>query len=798
MKQNAKLRFRSESAQNRSLRLSRRPGWKLLLGLCRLGQALPAKFPWRDTAVLLRTVVLGTALLVLSPALRADSTYYQHIFFDNSLPSTNYFYSSGHVSAPSKLTLENGMLPVETGIFFTPPNALRLDWLSSANGDWEATIYVVNFRNRRPNFLGDTLFLWLYSSEPIPAGDLPLLWIADEHHNFSFSLALGKFISGVPAKRWTQVRIPLSRFRTYSIHVLDAHELKSITFSQGATDGTPHTLLVDEIKIDDASANDATHETDAPRTNGSSDENPARAAAPLPAPRHVIAKGYDRHIDISWDAVPGRNLQRYVIYRSFDGKEFRPINIQEPGITRYADFLGRSNHKAFYKVSASDRWYRESPLSAEVHASTHELSDDELLTMLQEACFRYYWEGAHPDAGMALENIPGDDRIVATGASGFGIMALVTGVDRGFITREQGLQRLTKIVTFLERAPHYHGAWSHFMNGSTAQTIPLFGIYDDGGDLVETAFLIEGLLAARQYFYGASEGEKSLYSRITHLWESVEWDWYRRQPDRGALFWHWSATWGAHINHRLTGWNEVMIVYLLAIASPTHSVPAELYYSGWAGQSDDAVKYREGWSGTTDGDHYFNGNTYFGIKLDVGVGRGGPLFFTHYSFMGFDPHALTDRYTNYFENNRNIARINLAYATQNPGHHKGYGPDAWGLTASDGPRGYIPQAPDEKDDQGNITPTGALASFPYTPEASMAALKHYYRDHGGQLWGVYGFRDAYNPDADWTSPIFMGLNQAPITVMIENYRTGLLWKLFMSNPEIQPMLARIKDASPQK
>ena len=717
---------------------------------------------------------LATISLLFSSRLRADSNYYRHSFFDNSLTTTSYFYSRGYVSPPSKLALEDGKLPVEATIFLTPPNALRFEWLSNPNGGWEATIRLVDFRNRHPVFLGDTLFFWVYSPEAISAADLPLLWVSDAQKNFSTSLPLGKFTSAIPAKRWVQIKIPVSQFRTYSIHELDAHQLKSITLSQNSADGKPHTLILDEIRIDSASSG----ETAGPH-------------ATLPSPRNVIAKGYDRHIDISWDAVRSDALERYVIYRSFDGKDFRPIGVQEPGITRYADFLGKPDQKAYYKIAASDRWYRESPPSGETNASTRQLSDNELLTMLQEACFRYYWEGAHPDAGMALESIPGDDRIVATGASGFGIMALVTGVDRGFITREDGLQRLTKVVTFLERAPRYHGVWSHFMNGSTAQSMPVFGVFDDGGDLVETAFLVEGLLAARQYFHNSTSAEQNLYARITHLWETVEWDWYRREPDMDALFWHWSANWAAHINHRLTGFNEVMIVYLLAMASPTHAVPADLYYSGWAGQSDAAVKYRMGWGGTTDGDHYANGHSYFGIKLDVGVGRGGPLFFTHYSFMGFDPHTLTDRYTNYFENNRNMALINLAYATENPGRHKGYGPDAWGLTASDGPKGYVPQAPEEKDDQGNITPTGALASFPYTPEASMVAFKHYYRDLGGQVWGAYGPRDAINPDQDWVSPIFMGLNQAPITVMIENYRTGLIWKLFMSNPEIKPMLDRI-------
>jgi len=712
--------------------------------------------------------------LVYSPAMRAHSDYYRHIIFDASLTTYSYFYSLGHVSAPSKLSLENGKVPVENAIFFTPPNALRFEWQSNANGGWEATVRVVDFRNRYPVFLGDTLFFWVYSPEPISAAELPLLWVSDARENFSSALPLGKFTSDIPAKKWVQLKIPLDKFRTYSIHTLDAHQLKSITLSQNSADGKPHTLILDEVKIDFDSANDG-----------------PRAHETLPTPRNVAAKGYERHIDISWEGVRRDALERYIIYRSWDGKDFRPIGIQEAGITRYADFLGKVDAKAFYKVSASDRAYRESPLSAEVSASTRQLADDELLTMLQEACFRYYWEGAHPDAGMALESIPGDDRIVATGASGFGIMALITGVDRGFITREQGLQRLTRIVTFLERAPRYHGVWSHFMNGSTAESMPVFGVFDDGGDLVETAFLIQGLLAARQYFHGSIESERSLYKRITHLWETVEWDWYRRDPDMDALFWHWSSNWAAHINHRLTGFNEVMIVYLLAIASPTHPVPADLYYSGWAGQSDVAINYRRGWGGTTDGDHYSNGHTYYGIKLDVGVGRGGPLFFTHYSYMGFDPHSLTDSYTNYFENNRNIARINLAYSTENPGHHKGYGADAWGLTASDGPQDYVPQAPELKDDKGNITPTGALSSFPYTPDASMAAFKHYYRDLGAEIWGVYGPRDAINPDQNWVSPIFMGLNQAPITVMIENQRTGLIWKLFMSNPEIKPMLDRI-------
>jgi hypothetical protein len=297
-------------------------------------------------------------------------------------------------------------------------------------------------------------------------------------------------------------------------------------------------------------------------------------------------------------------------------------------------------------------------------------------------------------------------------------------------------------------------------------------MYDNGADLVETAFLMEGLLTARQYFHS-----QELDRKITHLWETVNWSWFQRTPQGKFLYWHWSPEYTWYINHRITGWNETMMVYLLAIASPTHGVPANMYYSGWAGMPK----------------LYLNGGTYYGIKLPLGMGMGGPLFFTQYSFMGFDPH-VSDRYANYFKNNRAMALINRAYCKQNPKHYKGYGPNDWGLTAVDGPRGYRAYEPGSKYprlDDGTIAPTGAIASFPYTPKASMATLKFFYRKLGDRLWGPFGFRDAFNLQEDWVSRINMGLNQAPMAVMIENYRTGLIWKLFMSNPEIRAMCKRV-------
>jgi exo beta-1,2-glucooligosaccharide sophorohydrolase (non-reducing end) len=723
---------------------------------------------------------LCEALLLWSSLASANTEYYRHTIFDNSITPDAYFYSSAVANGASFIEQSNSRLPVETKTFLTPPNALRLKWRSEKDGGWEAEVRVMYFRNRFPEFSGRNLYFWCFAPQGIAAADLPSivlstsregLQVAEFPASFTEPLPMGKEVGDIPAGKWILVRIPLSEFHSASIYEFRPPYMQNVVFHQGRADGVQHTLIVDEFRVGD----------DAP---GSS--------AALAPPQNVHASGYDRHIEVRWDAASDPAVGRYVIYRSLDSKDFEPIGIQIPGNNRFTDFLGKPGVTASYKVAASDNEYKESPQSPAVSASTREFSDDELLTMLQEACFHYYWDGADPSSGMTRENIPGDDRIVATGASGMGIATLVVGADRGFITREQGVERLTKIVNFLEHAQRYHGAWSHYMNGSTGQTMPVFGMFDNGGDLVESSFLMEGLLSARQYFRGNSVAEEELYRRITNLWQTVEWDWYRSDPKSNFIYWHWSPEWGDQIHHPLIGFNEVMITYLLAMSSPTHGVPVDMYYSGWAGQSQTAINYRGGWSGAFDGDHYYNGHSYYGIKLDVGVGTGGPLFFTHYSYFGFDPHKLHDRYTSsYFENNRHIAQINRAYCIANPKHFPGYGPDAWGLTAADGPEGYVPHAPDDADDRGTIVPTGALASFPYTPEASMAAFKHYYRDLAARFWDIYGPRDAYNAQNNWYSPIYMGLNQAPITVMIENYRTGLIWKSFMANPEISDMLGKL-------
>lgn len=396
------------------------------------------------------------------------------------------------------------------------------------------------------------------------------------------------------------------------------------------------------------------------------------------------------------------------------------------------------------------------------------ISDELLLDKVQQQTFRYFWDFGHPSCGMARErNSSGD--IVTTGGSGFGIMAMVAGMERGFITRDEGVARFDKILHFLETCDRFHGVWPHWLNGTTGKTIP-FSTIDDGGDLVETSFMIQGLLAMREYLNPSSETENALADRITSLWESVEWTWFQNGKD--VLFWHWSPKNFFNMNMQIRGYNETLITYILAASSPTYPIPASAYHNGYA--SNGAIR---------------NGKKYFGITLPLGGDFGGPLFFTHYSFLGLDPRNLQDDYATYWEQNVNQSLINMNYCVANPRGFIGYSADCWGLTASDNQSGYSAHSP--TNDLGVITPTAAISSLAYTPEQSMKAIRHFYYKLGDKLWGPYGFYDAFNVTYGWWADSYLAIDQGPIVVMIENYRSGLLWNLFMKNPEIKAGLSKL-------
>ncbi|UAB85999.1 DUF3131 domain-containing protein [Zunongwangia sp. SCSIO 43204] len=417
------------------------------------------------------------------------------------------------------------------------------------------------------------------------------------------------------------------------------------------------------------------------------------------------------------------------------------------------------------------------------------LSEEALLDTVQKQTLKYFWDFAEPNSGMAREryhpngDYPNNDPdIVTTGGSGFGLMAIVAGIERGFIPREEAVQRLYKIATFLEKTPKYHGAFPHWINGRTAGTQE-FGSdsKDNGGDIVETSFLAQGFIVVRQYLQDGNEDEKAVAAKFDKLWQNIEWDWYTN--NKNGIFWHWSPDYEFQKNFMIEGYNECLITYVMAASSPDHAIKPAVYHDGWARSGNI----------TTDKKAY---GIPLILKFNTVGDKAGPLFWAHYSYLGLNPKGLSDRYANYWDLNVNHSKINYEYAQENPNNYKTYSENSWGLTASytkneDGSVGYAAHSPD--DDHGVVSPTAAVSSIPYTPEESLRAIRYFYEDQHDLLWGPAGFYDAFNLDGgDWVAERYLAIDQGPMMVMIENYRSGLIWDLFMSAPEVQQGLEKLE------
>jgi len=435
-------------------------------------------------------------------------------------------------------------------------------------------------------------------------------------------------------------------------------------------------------------------------------------------------------------------------------------------------------------ISCGDDPYVYEPIEFPNPNPIPTITDEELLDLTQKETFKYFWNFAETNSGCAREryhpNNPSNDATtVATGGTGFGLMSILVGIERNFISKSQGVERLIKMLSFLETANRFHGAWSHWINGSTGAVQP-FSPLDNGGDLVETAYLSQGLICVKEYFKNGTDAEKALAAKADFLWKGVEWSWYTQNEN--VLYWHWSPNNDFDMDFQLKGYNEVMITYIMAAASPDHSISKEIYTNGWA--SNGEIR---------------SSNTAYNYPLLVKHNGaqiyGGPLFWAHYSYLGLNPNGLSDAYVNYWDVNVNHSKINYNYCVENPKGYKDYGEDCWGLTASytrnaDGSIGYAGHKP--QNDLGVVSPTAAISSIPYTPVESMKAL-HYFYKNKDKLLGPAGFYDAFSPQYNyWVADAYLAIDQGPIIIMIENYRTGLLWNLFMKNEDIQNGLDKLE------
>lgn len=418
------------------------------------------------------------------------------------------------------------------------------------------------------------------------------------------------------------------------------------------------------------------------------------------------------------------------------------------------------------------------------------LTDEEILNLAQKDALKYFWDYAETNSKLARERYHidepfVDENLVATGGSGFGLMTILVGIERGFVPRGEAITRLNTALTFLENADRFHGAWPHWLNGTNGNVVP-FGTVDNGGDIVETSFLCQGLICVREYFKNGSPEEQALALKADNLWKGVDWNWYTKGEN--AMYWHWSPEYEWQINFKLEGYNECLITYIMGAASPTHPIPSAAYHEGWARNGN-----------IVSASSSFNIPRVFSYN---GTSTVGPMFWSHYSYMGLDPRGLTDQYANYWTLTQNHTKIMNAYCIANPLSWNGYSENCWGLTASysrnaNGTTGYSAHQPN--NDRGVISPTAALSSFPYTPEESMKALRFFYENENwkDRLIGVAGPYDAFSPHHDWVTKRYLAIDQGTIAPMIENHRTGFLWNLFMQAPEVQTGLQNLGFTSTQ-
>jgi hypothetical protein len=515
----------------------------------------------------------------------------------------------------------------------------------------------------------------------------------------------------------------------------------------------------------------------------------ARSQVQRSAPELQSIRALSRcgRVDLVWDQ--GDALFFEIERRGPGERSFRRINKLLWTTNVYGDFLGETTGVHAYRVRAifvskDGKTKTFSAWSPVVEAAPREIILKELVTEMQEASFRYFYDWRHPVSGLAREKTPhrqaetieeitpqyvgqvlGLRRLCTTGATGMGMFNLIVGVDRGFITREEGIAWALQMLRFLDtKAERFHGAFSHWLYGDTGKTRPFAGREDNGADTVETAFLASGFIVLREYFTGNTADEEEIRSLANSLWLGIEWDWFTRGERGGPLYWHWSPEYGWAKNHPVRGFNEAAILYILAAASPTHPVGFDSYHDAWRHE------------------HYGEERTEFGVEMTLGRGLGPPLFWTHYSYMGLDPRSISYRGVSYFEHFKRFCQVQVRYAKRMKDTYKGYGP-LWGLTSSANPDHYKGHRPGERDD-GTIAPTAALSSMPYLPDESMAFLKTLYAEHGGELWKDYGFTDAFNFTQEWIAPLLLGIDAGPIAPMIENHRTGLCWDTFMKAPEI--------------
>lgn len=670
-----------------------------------------------------------------------DNTFYDQGIVDvNKLGESNFEYTH-----PPGGPQWNDKVPCSTTAF-KGENALKFNYTSAANGNWQVSIYRKNWTIADISSM-DSLSFYVFSGTTLPQNALPLIGLKAEKKSGSGDLTsalykLEDYNNSVVPNVWTEIKIPLQIFFENDTE-LNFQKIKGVVFNQSEKNGNSRLFYIDEIRA-------------------------FKNLSEIPKVEEFSAQGFDSHAELNW-VHPLEDLT-YLISASFNAGQSFELRAETTN-NYYLDFVPEQakNSNVIYRIVATASGKESAP--TETTSEIKDFSDDELLDMVQRYTFRYFWEGAHQTTGMALERSNGNGRTAASGATGMGLLAMIVAHERAYKPKEEVKDRILKILDFLEKCDRHHGAWSHWYNADTYRT-QAFSTKDDGGDIVETSFVAQGLIGLKNYFTAADEKSIQIREKSDKLWREIEWNWYRKNNEN-VLYWHWSPKYNFEMNMKVRGWNECLVTYVMAASSADYGITKEVYEQGWA-KNGNMVNQR----------------SFYDYEISLSPNWGGPLFWIHYSHLGINPKNLSDQYANYWKEHVNTAKIHSEYSIENPLGHKNYSDKCWGLTASDDPAGYTAHQP-MNNDNGTISPTAALASMPYTPEETMKALKYFYRERGKDLFGIYGPYDAFNDNLNWVKEAYLGIDQGPIVVMIENYRTGLLWQMVMKDTEVQAGLDKL-------
>jgi hypothetical protein len=487
-------------------------------------------------------------------------------------------------------------------------------------------------------------------------------------------------------------------------------------------------------------------------------------------------------VDLVWPNQ-GEGLHYEVQRADSPNGPFETLKHITPTVHLFSDYLGEAAITRSYRVRSINPASGDTGDWSEVaSASSTPFEREGFLTEVQEAGFRYFYNYAYPGSHLPREGIKAKDSWDPTAMSavstGMYFFNIVVGIERGFITREQGAAHAKVLLDFLNGpTERFYGAFPHWIDGKTGKVRP-FSSKDNGADMVETAIIAQGLIFAREYFDGYSVVENSIRQTSDSLWKAIEWDKFIQNPgtDEQVMIWHWTPEHGFS-DLPIVGFNEAEICYILGVGSPTFPIAPEVYWDGWVAKNPEYYNPR-----TVEG---LNGPIELKLTWDYGI----PMFVMHYSYLGLDPRSVPLQDGNLFDEFTRLTLANHDYAKLNADKFKGYD-KYWGLTASLDPNGYRAHHPIH-DDNGTISPTGALCSMPYLPKQVIDMMCELYLEKGDTLWGPFGFYDAFNPTLDWVADGYIGIDVGPIAPMIENYRSGKLWYTFMQAPEVHEAIEKI-------